>query len=902
MHASAFNPDDLLVATRFSPPRLNARHIPRTQLLERLHEARHGSATLITGGAGFGKTILLAQWRLELMRTGLDVAWVSFSIDDRQFASFLAYLLSALQRLGIPIGQEWLRSDGSEPSANALIALVTREAEAIGRELHLLMDDFHHVESPAAHRLMQKLLDHCPANLHLTLASRTTPPLSLGRLRMQGQVAEIDFAELPFDLDETRDFFVQNLSTLTLSADEERLIHDLTGGWPASLQPIATMLRVRPAKRAQLRSILWKSSDLQTYLAEDVVDCLPPELVAFMEKVSIFRRFNAELARFVTDSPRAAELMKRAEDENLLIYRIESDDSIPWFRFHLLFGEFLAQRLAARGQGEVEVLHRRASQWFAEHDYLVEAVRHANLGGDLDYAVKAMEEAVTTAWSMACISPMLHLLERLPQETLFAHPQLFIMGCLTYAFTARPDKAQRWLEQIRRTEAARNPAVSSKFALADAAIALQLDQPLRVIGLLEPAHQRPLENRSLRYISLSALATAYLSVGRLADARRLYEEQPIHVEDRDNDMAMVFESIRALTSLNYGDAREAERLGSSILARAEEAYGRGSVSANLCAATLCDAYYELDRLDDALHVLANRSGILQSSMPDVMARASLCRARIAVQRESPQAALDFLKSQAAHFHVLELDRLVALMLGEQVKLLLAQGDQRRAAELAARLDALDAAPRTAAEARIEIAGIAAFSRARLALAERDPARALEGLALIRTFGEQSGRMRTLVKAHLLCALAHDLLAQPAEAQAHLLLAVEPAARLGLARTILDEGEAVVARLAAWQHEAALDAPLADYLARLLAQESDDDVPVPAAAPRGAAAGPRPTLTPREIDILGLIAQAMSNKRIALTLNITFGTVKWNVKNILAKLGVSSRYAAISLARQQGLIK
>lgn len=903
MHTSVINADDLLVTTKFSPPRLNARHIPRAQLLARLRESQHCSSTLITGGAGFGKTILLAQWRLELMKAGLDVAWISFSLDDRQFASFLAYLLAALQRLGIRVEQEWLHSDGGEQSTNALIAIVTRAAEGIGRELHLLMDDFHHVESSAAHRLMQKLLDHCPANLHITIASRTTPPLSLGRLRMQGHVAEIDFAELPFGLDETRDFFRQNLSILKLSADEEHLIHDLTSGWPASLQPIATMLRVRPTKRTQLRSILWKSSDLQAYLAEDVVACLPPELIKFMEKVSIFRRFNADLAEFVTASPRAPELMKRAEDENLMIYRIESDDSTPWYRFHPLFGEFLARRLAARGQAEAETLHRRGSQWFAEHDYLVEAVRHANLGGDLDYAVQAMEEAASATWSMAYVGPMLHLLERLPQEILFAHPRLFIMGCLTYAFTARPDQAQRWLEQIRRTEAARNPVVSSKLALADAAIALQLDQPRRVIGLLEPAHQVPLENHSLRYIGLTALATAYLSVGRLEDARRLHEQQPIQAEDRDNDMAMVFESTRALASLAYGDAREAERLGSSILARAEEAYGRGSVSANLCAATLCDAYYEMDRLDDALRVLANRSGILRSSMPDVMARASICRARIAVQRESPQAALDFVEAQAAHFHVLGLDRLLALMLAEQVRLLLKQGQLRRATELVSRLATLESAQRTAAEARGEIAAITTFARARLALAERDPTRALEGLAAVRAFAEKFGRTRTLVEVLLLSALAHDELGKRDEAHEYLQRAMEAAARLGLVRTVLDEGRAVVERLLQWRDESRPGAPLAAYLERLLVVDEPDEEASPAApAQRGQSDAPRASLTPRELEILGLVAQAMSNKRIALTLNITFGTVKWNVKNILAKLGVSSRYAAISLARQQGLLK
>lgn len=903
MSTSVINADDLLVATKFSPPRLNARHIPREPLLARLREAQYGSATLVTGPAGFGKTILLAQWRLALMRDGLDVGWISFSLDDRQFASFLAYLLHALQRLGIAIEPEWLQCDGSEQSSNALVAIVTREAEALGKELHLLMDDFHHVESSAAHRLMQKLLDHCPVNLHFTLASRAAPPLSLGRLRMQGQVAEIDSAELPFGLEQTREFFRHNLTTLTLSADEERLIHDVTRGWPASLQPIATMLRVRPGKRSQLRSILWKSSDLQAYLAEDVLACLAPELIELMEKVSLLRRFNAELAQFVTGNPQAHALLKRAEEENLLVYRIESDDNVPWYRFHPLFGEFLVQRLAARGEALVEGLHRRASQWFAEHDYLVEAVRHANLGGDLDYAVKAMEEAASSVWSMAYISPMLNLLERLPQETLFAHPRLFILGCLTYAFTARPEQARRWLEQIRRAEAARNPAISSKFALADAAIALQLDQPRRVVGLLEPASRAPLENRSLRYIGLSALACAYLAVGRLEAASALHAQQPIHAEDRDNDMAMVFENTRAMLSLAWGDAREAERLGASILSRAQAAYGRGSVCANLCAATLCDASYELDRLDEALRVLANRSGILRCSMPDVMVRASLNRARIMALRESPQAALDFLEAQAAHFHVLGLDRLRALVLAEQVRLLLGQGETRRATELVARLAALQVAQPDGAEARGEIAAVTGLSRARLALAAQDPAQALHELDAMGRFAAAVGCVRSQVSVSLLRAMASHELAEEDTAREHLHVAVGTAARLGLVRTVLDQGARVIELLDGWRRDVVLEPLQADYLTSLLAvREAQQDAPAKPVPARAASNGPRASLTPRELEILGLVAQAMSNKRIALTLNITFGTVKWNVKNILAKLDVSSRYAAISLARQQGLLK
>ncbi|RJF98533.1 LuxR C-terminal-related transcriptional regulator [Noviherbaspirillum saxi] len=902
------NFDKLLVATKFAPPRIGTRYIPRKQLLHHLRNTQHCTVALVSASAGFGKTILLVQWRQELMKSGAEVAWLSLSHEDKQLRGFCSYLLAAFQRMGIQIEEDMLQESSSGKSLDAVVAVVASEAEKIAKELYLIIDDYHYVEDPWAHRLMQKLLDHCPANLHFLIASRVSPPLSLRRLRLVDQVAEIGFTELPFDLDETRVFFEQNLSAVKLTADELRLIHDMTIGWPASLQLIAIMLRNRPQTREKLHSFLWRSTDLQAYLAEDVVAHLPSELTAFMESVSVCRRFNAELAAFITENDRAAELLKRAEDESLLIYRIESDDRSPWYRFHPLFGEFLASRLAHRGQGTVEALHRRASQWFAEHDFLVESVRHANLGGDLDFAVKAIEHAAPANWSLSYISPMLHLLDRLPQETLFAHPKLFFLGCLTYALTAHPGEAEQWLEKVRRSDAAKNPAISSKLALADATIALQRDDSKRAIDLLEPTYYNvSLDNRFLRYVYLSALAAAYLAAGRLSDSRRLLDDNPVPPEDRDTDVALIVESSRAGIFLIEGNVKEAARVGATILARAETACGRGSVPANLCATTLSDAYYELDRIDDAREVLANRTGVLRSSMPDVMARASLCHARLDMLQETPDVAVEFLQTQVAHFHSLGLDRPLAYMHAEQVKILLAKGDHVRATELVTKLNALGVTHRDAAGYRAEIPIIAALARSRLALANCNPGEALNTLEEVHRFAEKLGRARMLVMANLLAAIALADLKRHDEAAACLIQAVQSGATLGLVRTFLDEGERVSELLATLANNAALvatlDAPTAQYLDSMLGRFGRISPSAQGARKSNQGnASAQATLTPRELEILGLVSQAMSSKRIGLTLNITADTVNWNIRNILAKLGVSSRYDAMTWARRQGLIE
>ncbi|WP_429259491.1 LuxR C-terminal-related transcriptional regulator [Paraburkholderia sp. GAS334] len=896
--------DDLLVPAKLAPPRIGTRHILRRHLLDRLREAQHCTVTLVTGSAGFGKTILLVQWRQELMKAGAEVAWLALTQDDRRGSVFCHYLLAAFQRLGIDVDDDTLAENdqGARSIENVVAALITG-AQEIARDIYLFIDDYHHVEDPWAHQLMQKLLTHSPGNLHIVLSSRVAPPLSVSRLRVYGQVVEIDFSDLTFNREETHAFFEQNLSTMKLTADELRLIQDMTQGWPASLQLIAIMLRNRPATREQLHAFLWRSGDLQAYLAEDVIAQSPPALIAFLEAIAIFRRFNADLAAFVTGADDAADLLRRAEDDSLLIQRIDSDDRTTWYRFHPLLGEFLALRLLQRGKDAVEALHRRGSQWFASHDLLVEAVRHANLGGDVEFAVNAIEQAAPANWSLSYVGAMVHLLEHLPQEALAAHPRLFFLGCLTYALTARPSQAQRWLELLRRTGMASHPAAEVHIALAEAAIATQRDDNQRVIALLERPQTEWPDNRTLKYVYLGALANAYVRSDRIKDAQKLLDDNAVMAEDYGSEIALLVEATLPTLYLAQGRVNETARIGSALLEQAELSYGRHSVCASLCAAMLGDAYYELDRIQDAREVLANRARILRSSWPEVMIQASLCHARLDRLQQDPASALAFLDAQTAHFHSLALARPMGYMLAEQARMLLADGDHVSADGVVARLGALGDAHR-GASFHAELVAVAALARARLALANFDATRALHALDEVRAFARSFGRERLLVQANLLTAASFDTLEQRDAARQCLIDAVRAGAELGLIRTFLDEGARIAPLLATVRGEPALGTQAVRYLAAMLDKLGASSVAPVRVTPPGAAAqaAQRVNLTPRELEILLLISQAMSNKRIALTLNITVGTTKWNVRNILTKLGVSTRYDAMTWAREHGFIQ
>ena len=221
------------------------------------------------------------------------------------------------------------RRPGSFPYAEDGITALVNGLAGIDEDLYLILDDFHQVDDPQAHRLVRKILELSPGNLHLVIGARTMPPLGIARLRVMGQVAEVNCADLPFELAETRAFLEQNAGSARLEPDEIVQIHDLTQGWPASLQLLSLALRNCPERRPNLRSLAWRSTDLGQYLAEDVIGDLPPRIGAFMELLSILRKFNAPLAAAVTGERDAAALIARLESENLLIDRAKRTTARP---------------------------------------------------------------------------------------------------------------------------------------------------------------------------------------------------------------------------------------------------------------------------------------------------------------------------------------------------------------------------------------------------------------------------------------------------------------------------------------------------------------------------------------------------------------------------------------------
>lgn len=889
--------EKLLVSTKFAPPRIGSRYVLREPLLEALTRDRQCRLVLVTGSAGFGKTTLLAQWRQKLMAAGAQVAWLSLHGDERLFASFRTHLLAALGRLGMAVQDDLLLAEDGRDQIDETVAAIVNNVASMDGELHLMLDDYHHVEDPRAHQLVQKLLDHCPSNLHIAIASRALPPLSVGRLRVMGQVAEIECNDLPFSRAETRAFLDQNAQGLKLDTEEVGIIHDQTNGWPASIQLVAIMLKNRPESRTTLRSMAWHSSDLQNYLWEDVVGHLPADMAAFMESLAICRRFNVALAEAVTGEAQAGAFIERIEEENLLIMRADAGSRTPWYRFHPLFNEFLATRLSRQGPDKTAELHRRASGWFAKRRLVIEAARHATLAGDIDEAVAIIERAVPGSWKLSYLGPLLHLVDNVSLDAIGAHPRILYLGSLTLAMTGATTRAISWLRHLDNCPVTDARTRAFQKALVEATIAFQRDDLPECLALLDPFEAVDAESAFERYVYLMVCVTALAVVGRSREARQLIDSNIVPAEDINDDMAMRFWGCRIVTLLVEGRIIEAEAISTPHYERCATLHGRSSTSANLAAASLATLSYELNRIDDARELLASRQTHRQTSSPQMMIWATLCRARLDALQNSADVALDFLDRQGAYFRSLGLIRAAAYTDAEQVRILLAAGRKDDAAKTGERLcsEAVTAASATSAG---DIPILQQIAQARLALADGQIEAAIAHADDAGKSADALGRTQLGITAALLEIVGTERRDGADVALPRLAPLVRKGAELGLVRTFADEGKPLQRLLEAFRTTPACDEASRTFLSEMLGNLPGHDAQ---GAVRPSGSGAETPLTAREIEIVGLVAAGMSNKRIALTLQISVETVKWNLKNIFAKLGVSSRYDAMIWARRQGLI-
>ena len=257
-----------LLETKLYCPQWSADRVSRPRLIDRLQPQR--KLTLVSAPAGFGKTTLLAEWIVAVPKRA--IAWVSLDASDNTPATFWAYVIAALQSIQPNLGERALSlvQSSQPPEIEAILMTLLNELTVIKADVALVLDVYHVIEIQAIHDGLGFLLSHLPPQVHMVIASRTDPPLTLARLRSHGDLTELRAIDLRFTPDEAATFLNQAMG-LEISAADVAALEQRTEGWIAGLQLAALSLQGREDISDFVAAFSGDDRYIVDYLLEEVL-------------------------------------------------------------------------------------------------------------------------------------------------------------------------------------------------------------------------------------------------------------------------------------------------------------------------------------------------------------------------------------------------------------------------------------------------------------------------------------------------------------------------------------------------------------------------------------------------------------------------------------------------------
>src|SRR5271166_772228 len=438
------SPPDVIVATKLQVPEPPRRAVPREALVQAVACAEDARLTLFAAPAGSGKTTLLSAWHAAPYERR-PFAWLSLDDEDNDPVHFWDGVIAALATIQPGVGQRAqsaLHAPGTSLTGTVIPLLINEVGETLPSSV-LVLDDYHVICSREVHSSLAYLLEFLPAILHVAIASRSDPPLPVGRIRARGQLTEIRTGELRFN---SRDATAM-LSAMGLElapAELEQLL-SRTEGWAAGLQLAGLSLRGRKHPGTLIATLAGDDRQITEYLGVEVLDSLPEELLSFLMRTSVLERLHPSLCDVMTGSSDARALLAEAERRNLFLTRLDSAQG--WFSYHQLFRDLLRHRLEIEHPSMVSELHRRAAAWYASAGYLAEAIGHAVAGGDVERTGELVAAHWNEFFNRGRVATVSRWLAALPDDLIAADSGLWLATVWTAMDRGRLDEVRPWLEQ-----------------------------------------------------------------------------------------------------------------------------------------------------------------------------------------------------------------------------------------------------------------------------------------------------------------------------------------------------------------------------------------------------------------------------------------------------------------------
>jgi LuxR family maltose regulon positive regulatory protein len=869
-----------MAAQRFMPPRQLTTLIERAALLRELTE-NVGNVTVLLGLPGSGKTTLLATSYRAMLEDGKSAQWLTLSVEHND-----------PDRLRADLNRLFVGNEDSE----------VEEHLQIPAGITVYIDGLDRVTSPTSADLLDVVMLSVPNDARVIASSVKLRGAALTEARLRGVVRVIGPDCLRFERSEASQLLGEHFNEVQV----DRILR-LVDGWVAGLH----FFREERAQLEDADAAIPLPTAMIEYFDEVIRPRLDTTTFQTLAQLAVLERFPPALLRALPESPCAWDWVE--EHIRAGYFLSYTNAAREWVVFHPAFGRYLRRYFRFSMPEQHDRIKQFAALWFEEYGYGAEAVRHALALPEVADAARVVEKvgALDILQGLNSDSGNHRFL---PPDRAGEQPMLFIAQTYERIRRGRFRQAEAAFEQA----CAATDEFTQLRSDSDPAIVKAWARTLRLV--FSSTSDRP----------ISALDANMLDT----EMKRHQDQHPVLAGSIASVLAFIhLDSARfaeAIAVCDAGLATQPASLDSSEvmwirLQQADAMLARNCVTrAKLCIEHACqlaqreanpDSYevlatqlmhgvvlYENDHLDAALALILPALEKVRTINGWLRLYAESYSAAAAAfgRRNGLEAAEQIIRAGEAFARERDLPRLQQFLNIARLRERMRAGDWTSAKSL---LESDAFKPLIESEDNRAFLIVqkrpALLEAAQLTMHLGQPRETLGLLKRLDPAFIAEGENRQRLRYHVLMMRAQHALRRPAAAVTHWLNAIEIAQNSELrrairedARHLLDIHDALSARIPTVPGDTGT--LLADL--RSFAQEDpiSANVATSASIPKkdlGCA------LSPREYEIMVLLAQGMINKEIANHLGISEGTVKTHRKKAHEKLGVSTRSQAIARARE-----
>ncbi|SDK56228.1 LuxR family transcriptional regulator, maltose regulon positive regulatory protein [Nocardioides sp. YR527] len=867
----------------FGVPTVPSGYVPRPRLLEMLDRSDDCPFVLVSAPAGTGKTALLVDWVAaggEQDRT----AWITFEETD---VAFWPGLLGCLESLGVAVSPDTVRRD--EGSLDRQVRRAVAEAVCDHPSRMTVVVDGHDLLSAEVAEDLDFLLRHTGDRLRLVLATRADPVLPMYRYRLDDTVVEVRMSDLAFT-DEEAGELTQRVG-LTLTPESVHALNLRTKGWAAGLRFGAQLLRMRQDPDDTVSEIVGDTGNIAEYLVGEMLAAQSPDVRALLLATSVPDTIQPGLAEALA-GPTAERTLNLLTRDNVLIEPVSERPGC--YRYNPLFRDLLRAVLAYESPDEMRRLQRAAAEWYARDGQVAASVGHF-------VAIEAWEEAAAEVVDDLAVGQLLlddstsaltQSLRSIPSE--LEDPASTVVRATLALGAGDTTGFTNELAQVRTEPGAssgsRPWATNVAVRVLEAVGARASADPSEAMSLATAAEQaleapdrgpKGTSRPELIALVLLSKGIAALRQGRLAAADAMFKSGVAAAMGAGSE-AVVAECLgyQAVIACCRGKLSRAARLGDRAIGAAE-CIGVNAAD-RTAAARIALGWVEMERYDlraAADHVQAVERQDLALRDPIPHAFLALIRARLQVAHGDRLGAVGKLEDAVAGA------KDERGWLGQQLRIELAHVRVAAGEPAAVEVDGLGDQPEAALVVGLMQLHLGDAKAADAAMSTVLSKRAAVPVQVSGWLVECARRLHDGPSARAHAALDRALtLASPERV-----------------RRPFHEAPSVVRQLLVRDKQLSAEH---EWLFEISGAPSRRPSVQKGAAASTPARPPAPVfeeLTEKEMEVLGHLANLLTTEEIAGVMYISVNTIRTHVRNILRKLGVSRRNAAVRRARELGLL-